>query len=299
MSNRILVPLDGSETAEAVLPHLRRFLSRHSAELVLLQVVPGFAPDFHFAVPGQHEEVSAYLRKRTFEFINEGIQARGIVQQGHAATRILEAAKSEGASMIAIATHGRTGLPRFVMGSVAEKILRASGVPVLLVRSFPDPTLSRGRLEARPFHRILVPVDGSPAVAPAIDLVLGFAKPLDANVTLLQVEEPDPQAPHWPSPGSPIQEAQRRLTEACIPNVLEVAQGDPASEILRKSEDGWTDLVVMSSHGRSGPSRWVFGSVTEKVLRAARVPLLVTRRESGTAQDSPQAREMSTPLPPA
>jgi nucleotide-binding universal stress UspA family protein len=95
-----------------------------------------------------------------------------------------------------------------------------------------------------------------------------------------------------------IQEAQRRLTEACIPNRLEVVQGDPALEILRRSEESQTDLIVMSSHGRSGPSRWVFGSVTEKVLHASRIPLIVTHRKPGPPEESPMSRDIPALLPP-
>jgi nucleotide-binding universal stress UspA family protein len=298
MSERILIPLDGSETAEAILPQVQRFLKRHAAEVVLLQGVPSLVPDFHFAVPGQHEEVNAYIRKRTFELINEGIQAKGIVRGGSAADLILESAHAEHATMIAMSTHGRTGLGRFVFGSVAEKVLRASPVPVLLVRSFPHAGPSRGRIEELPFRSFLVPLDGSEGSKSAIPLVLRWARPLDAHVTLLHVVEQDPLAPHWPAPGAAVRESQKALTEACIPNMLEERQGDPASEILRWSEEHETDLIVMSSHGRSGPSRWVLGSVTEKILRAAAVPMIVAHRTSPAKAEPAVRAEISATLPP-
>jgi nucleotide-binding universal stress UspA family protein len=77
-----------------------------------------------------------------------------------------------------------------------------------------------------------------------------------------------------------------------------MVQGDPASEILRRSEEGPTDLIVMSSHGRSGPSRWVFGSVTEKVLHASRIPLIVTHRRPGVPEEYRVGPEISALLPP-
>ncbi|HXX95281.1 MAG TPA: universal stress protein [Planctomycetota bacterium] len=299
MGERILIPLDGSETAEAILPQVQRFLRRHAAEVVLLQAVGGIAPDFHFAVPGQHEEVNAYIRKRTFELVNDGITARGLVREGRAAELILEAAESERATLIAMSTHGRTGLGRFVFGSVAEKVLRASPVPVLMVRSFPHGGPSRGRIEELPFRNFLVPLDGSDASASSIPLILRWARPLDAHVTLLHVVEPGPLAPHWPAPGAAVRETQKALTEACIPNVLEELQGDPASEILRWSEEHETDLIVMSSHGRSGPTRWILGSVTEKVLRAATVPLVVAHRSPARREEIAIRPEISAILPPA
>lgn len=298
MGERILIPLDGSETAEAILPQVQRFLRCHAAEVLLLQAVPSLAPDFHFVVPGHKEEVNAYIRKRTFELINDGIPARGIVRTGNPADLILETAQTEGASMIAMSTHGRTGLARFVFGSIAEKVLRATPIPVLLVRSFPRAAASRGRLEQLPFRNILLPLDGSEESSRVVPLVLQFARPLDAHVTLFHVSEPDPYAPHWPPPEKAVQEAARALTDACIPNALENRQGDPASEILRFSEEHPTDLIIMGSHGRSGPSRWVLGSVTEKVLRAAMVPMIVARRTLAEAEEAPAHRETSAMLPP-
>lgn len=295
---RILIPLDGSETAEAILPQVQRFLRRHAAEVILLQAIPSLAPDFHFAVPGHKDEVNAYIRKRTFELINDGIPARGFVKHGNAAELILETAATEHASMIAMSTHGRTGLERFVFGSIAEKVLRASPAPVLLVRSFPQAGLSRGRMEGLPFRNILVPLDGSEASSSVIPLLLAFARPIDARVTFLHVAEPDPLAPHFPPPGKAVREAEQTLIEACIPAVVVDRQGDPASEILHHADEHETDLIVMSSHGRSGPSRWVLGSVTEKVLRSAKVPMIVSRRPPPAREELAARVESSAILPP-
>lgn len=298
MGEKILIPLDGSETAEAILPQVRRFLQKHSAEVVLLQAIPSYAPDFHFTVPGQTEEVSAYVRKRAFELANDGIAARSVIKQGPAAHEILETAREEGATLIAMSTHGRTGLERFVFGSVTEKVLRASHLPILLVRSFPHAGSSRGRFEELPFRNILVPLDGSDWSASVIPLVLGFARPLDAHVILLHVAEPDPLAPHWPRPLEAVREAEQMLTNACVPNSFVVRQGDPASEILRFSEEQGTDLIVMNSHGRSGASRWVLGSVTEKVLRAAPIPMIVARYPVPRNEEVGARAESSAIVPP-
>ena len=117
-------------------------------------------------------------------------------------------------------------------------------------------------------------------------------------MTLLHVVERDPLAPHWPSPEKAIQETRKALTDECIPNAIEERQGDPASEILRFSEEYGVDLIVMGSHGRSGPSRWVLGSVTEKVLRAATVPMIVVRRAVSKTEEAAAHAEASAMLPP-
>lgn len=298
MNERILIPLDGSETAEAILPQVRRFLQRHAAEVVLLQVRSSLAPDFHFAVPGRSEEVTAYLRKRTFELIQDGIPARAVVRQGPPAEEILDVARKEQASMIAIATHGRRGFSRFALGSVAESVLRSSPLPVLLVRSLPHAPISRGRLEALPFHSIVVPLDGSEASARILPAVVAFARPLDATVTLLHVSEADPEAPHWDPSEKMLNHAGKVLTESCVPVHHALRKGDPADEILRFVEEQAPDLIFMATHGRGGPPRWVMGSVTEKVLRRAPIPLIVAKSSVPAPEDVAPRRESSALLPP-
>lgn len=293
---RILVPLDGSATAETVLPQVRRLLRRAPAELILLQVVPHFPPDFRTAFPALNGEAERYMRRMAFQFVNDGVPARGFVRMGTAAETILETAERERVSLIAMSSHGRTGLPRWVFGSVAEKVLRASPVPILLVRSFPHPLdggVSRGHLEATPFRTILVPLDGSEGALGILPGLKAFARPLDAHVVLLHVFEDSPYEPTWGMPLRPLEQAQGTLVEACIPNRTEYRKGDVATEILKVAQEEGADLIAMATHGRSGPTRWVFGSVTEKVLRAAVTPLLVARRGWPGPEESVPAGEKS------
>jgi nucleotide-binding universal stress UspA family protein len=298
MHERILVPLDGSETAEAILPHLHRFLLRHPGEVILLQVSPRHAPDFHFAVPGQHEEVTAYLRKRSFELIQSGLTARGLVKEGSAPEEILKTSQAEGVTMIALSTHGRTGLSRMVFGSVAEAVLRDSPVPVLLTRASSSSGISRGRLEKQPFRHLLVPVDGSVSSGQVLPLLLRVARPIDTQVTLLHVAPSDPYSPHWPSPAQAIRAAEAALTDACIPTTVKDRQGEAASEIARYSQENDVDLILMATHGRSGPARWVLGSVTEAVLRSVAVPMIVIRQGVSLPPQNPAALEASASPPP-
>ena len=271
---RILVPLDGSERAAAVLPQIRRLAVQSRAEIVLLEAVLS-PPDFHLQLPLMFEEARSYMRQATSRLLAEGIRCRGLVEPGSAATTILEVARKEGVSLIAMSTHGRTGLPRWAFGSIAEKVIRASPQPVLVVRSFPKD----GRTGEIPFRNILVPVDGREASLSVLPAVLDLARPVDAHVTLLCVHEPSAFEGRWDSPDAPVAAARQVLTDACIPMTTEIRHGDPASEILKAADERSIDLVAMSTHGRSGPSRWVLGSVTEKVLRGSAVPILVARRK--------------------
>jgi len=267
--NRVIVPLDGSTHAEAILSQLRRILHPHESHLTLLHAIP--------AAPWVHHEEEKYLRRVAFQLTNDGYPTTSQIRAGSPAETILETALVERASLIALTTHGRTGAARWVLGSVAERVLQASSVPVLVARSFP-PTVCRGKLESQPIRNFLVPLDGSRHSLGALVPVLNLARPVDAHVTLLHVTEPSPYEGRWEPPDETLKEADQVLRAACIPARVEHRKGDPAEVILKAAEEEGIDLVAMTTHGRTGPSRWIFGSVAAKVLRAAPVPMLVVRR---------------------
>lgn len=276
--DRVLVPLDGSETAERVLPHLRRLLiGRPSSEIIILRALDARAPNLSLVAPALEAEAERYARRITFQLVNEGRRARSLVRPGGAAATILRVAREEDVSLIVLSTHGLTGLSRLVLGSVAETVLRSSPSPVFLVRSFPAPldAPSRGRIESTPFHSLLVPLDGSDLSLRVLPLVLDLARPLDARVTLLYVNEPPGPNPHWLVPDRPLQEVERDLRAHTVPVTTSVREGDPAAEILAACRTNAADLLFMATHGRSGPVRWLFGSVTENVLHKAEIPMLI------------------------
>jgi nucleotide-binding universal stress UspA family protein len=221
--------------------------------------------------------------------------------EGPAAAVILDAAREEAATMIAMTTHGRGGLARWVMGSVAEKVARASDVPVLLVRSFRETPQGEIEPEAQelPFRKILVPVDGSPTSIAVVDAVEEFARLFGSEVLVLHVW-PINLAPVYVAPGLPVfstdpagifpiptpekdemtAPSAERLRRAGLQVTRITASGDAASEILDQCQTRGADLVALGTHGRSGVSRWVLGSVAERVLRHARTPILLVRTPS-------------------
>ncbi len=138
MYKKILVPLDGSKLAEAVLPHVREMAKILDAELILLRValahpLPGIDPiEAEVRVV---EEATAYLEEMEGRLKGEGLHVSTAVRYGRAAEEILEHAKDNRVDLIAMSTHGRSGLGRLLMGSVAETVLRHASVPVFLVRA--------------------------------------------------------------------------------------------------------------------------------------------------------------------
>ncbi len=192
MLDRILVPLDGSKSAEAILSQLRRILRRHESELTLFYAQPLYAVM-------DDADPEKYLRKIAFELTTEGFPSQYLLRPGLPADSILETAKAEKSTLIALSTHGRTGVARWVLGNVAEKVLQASTLPVLVARSFPSSTF-RDKLEAQPVRNFLVPLDGSRLSLGSLQSLLALARPVDAHVTLLHVAEPTPFEGRWESP---------------------------------------------------------------------------------------------------
>jgi nucleotide-binding universal stress UspA family protein len=298
MLERILVPLDGSQTAEAVLPHVRRLLRRADSDVIFLRAAnppPGdsFMPTYEETLAAAREYVLGVAER----FAREGARAKGVALMGPAAGIILDTAAAEKATLIALATHGRTGLARGLFGSVAEQVLRKSPLPVMAVRPFWSYEVqATARPEDRPIRTLLVPVDGSETSLAVLPAAVEFARLFDkARIVLLHV-----MTAHdgWRAPGGPAAErfndrdlADARLREIAAEirakelDVLTlVDSGEPSVVILDTARFHGADLIAMATHGRSGVSRVIVGSVTEKVLRGARAPLLVVSVRKAAAR---------------
>ena len=295
MFDRILIPLDGSPRAELILGQVARILRRKDSELLLLRVVEipsevrlGQAPRAMCrACERERADAQRYIDDLVRKLEERGARVRGRVVEGVAAATILEQATQERATLIAMTTHGRTGLSGWLVGSVAEKVARSSPIPVLLIRSFrPTPLGDLQPATARelPFRRILVPTDGSPAAAAAIGPAAMLAQLFEADVAALHVEIPMPigemgYAPvvnATPSEKDPVTaEAADRFGDFGLTAKRYTVVGYPAEVILDLTHSEEIDLIAMATHGRSGFSRWFLGSVAERVLRHAGVPLLL------------------------
>jgi nucleotide-binding universal stress UspA family protein len=311
MFERILIPLDGSPRAELILSQVGRILSREDSEILFLRMVgpvpvSGMAEEDRVTMDQTRHAAEQYIDDLVRRFSERGAKARGRVLMGSASETILDVAKEESSTLIAMTTHGRTGLSRWFMGSVAEKVVRASTVPVLLVRSF-HPT-SHGVVEAAtakeiPFRKLLVPTDGSPASMAVVGPAGKLAQLFNSEIVVFHVQRPYvlPGAilpgmeagamllPAEPTP-SLEDETTAKAAERFIQAGLRVSRltvlGDAAAEIIDQGAASGVDLIALSTHGRSGLSRWFTGSVTERVLRHAVVPLLIVRAAETPSEGS-------------
>lgn len=302
---RMLVPLDGSELAEQVLVYAKELAGRLDLDVSLLYV----CTKEEYQVLPMHrsyvEQVADLLKTQTAAVRAEagdqskrkGGQVEGRVTVGYPAEEILRFADENKIDLILMATHGRSGVKRWVLGSVADKVLRASKLPVLLVRSGVTYDVAYDKWPKRTF---VVPLDGSKAAESVLAHVevLAKQKGLDSvEVVLLQVSEPPVVQSDYPA-SMPLNweehvkeetakrkrgaeqylsTVEKRLKEAGLKVRSEVLVGNPAQEIVSYCGKDRCNLIVMATHGRSGVSRWAYGSVAEKVLLGTASPIVVVR----------------------
>lgn len=276
---RILVPLDGSELADRTVRHMHPLFLATKAEALLLRALNLTATP---AAEGRPlldliSEAEVALKHAALRLGQAGVRVSTRVVPGPAAEAIVDTAASAEADLIAMSTHGRTGFERFTIGSVTDKVVRASRAPVLVLPA---------RAEAPSgFRRILVPFDGSPFSLKVAAAVRAFARPIDAHVHLVHVLEPLWEGVAWAVPERSMKEAADGFIAACLPTTTEIRKGDAAVQLLEAASEQRADMIAMATHGRTGPVRWALGSVTEKVLRAANVPMLLVcaRKEDSHA----------------
>lgn len=272
---KIIVPLDGSELADGVLKHVERLLGQEPCEVTLLRVLP--PQDAVEEVPGQFElerrAAEVHLDNVALRLTEVGARVKKLTRQGDPAAEIIFAVDELGPDLVAMSSHGRGGVMRWIRGSVAERVLRSSPASLLLITA---KGLDRN-IEQR-LRRILVPLDGTETSARVLPLVQELAGLHGAEVLLLRVERGLLVASRSPEEVAASLDPQaERLRQQGLAVRVVAARGDPASQVLDLAEDEDVDLIAMVSSGRTGVERVIEGSVTEKVLRHGRRPLLVVR----------------------
>lgn len=300
MDHQILVPLDGSERAAMVLPHVATLARALGRGLALLRVMPTAGTLEHMVWPtgvalanpvGLEAALAtarAALRAAAAPWQVAGLPVSYEVRAGDPAEEILAAAQRPAIDLIAMSTHGRGGVGRWLLGSVAERVLAAAPVPLLLVRA---PAPDSAPLPAA-YRTILVPLDGSACAELALGEAAALARATGAGLRLLTVTISAEMVAMagmealWLTGEFEKQERElaaalaataRRLAATGLAVETALVAGDPATEILAASAREHADLIMMSTHGRRGWDRWLLGSVALKVVRHAHTPVLLVR----------------------
>lgn len=277
---KILIPLDTTPSSEIVLPVAEQLAARLNASFVLVHVTePLYSPIFaETALQFQDQALQAvaqYLGEHADQLSPRGVEIEN--RLGSPRDVIAEVAQEQGCDLIVMSSHGRKGLDRWLLGSVAEAVLRRAPCPVLLVRAGVVPT------EAG-FKNVLIPIDGSDSSVRVLEQVRPFLLE-GARVTVLQSSGIDfREPPAWISPESVeryFRELEDELQAIKVPGLdldYKVVDGEASQAILAVSEELGCDLVAMSTHGRSGLARVLLGSITAKVARHSQLPLLTFPR---------------------
>ena len=298
MYSKILVPLDGSKTAENVLPLARCFARSLQVPVELLGVIDIVEMAYHLDTDrGSFIRDMVDNASRRFTEYLEGIAknyptgtVRCTIQTGSAAQAIINSAGADKRTLVAMATHGRSGLDRWLLGSGAEKVLSGGSNPTLVVRARADknPIWAMATLK-----RIIVPLDGSELSESILPHIKELAKQLDLEVTLIRLYGGLSAAGDGFYSPQQLDALTARLRDETVTYLeskteemkrrgldrisFAAKEGSGADEILAIARQSPDTMIAMCTHGRSGVQRWALGSVTEKVVRHSDNPVLVVR----------------------
>lgn len=261
MMRKVLVPLDGSRTSEEALgPVLELLKQAEHGNIVLLHAV---TPAEYFSMPAsqvvqrERRRSAAYLQALAERIANgTGVQER--VVTGEASREIVAEARRCHADLIAMSSHGRSGIREWAFGSVAERVLRTTHVPVLVIRG--------NGSKPSAIRKILIALDGSEEALEVVRPAAELAAALGAEVLLVHAGKSFPAA---------FTKARTILEELKVPFASKLVGGDAAAAILRTLQEEQADVLALTTAGRSKRDHLFFGSVAEEILRKCTRPLLV------------------------
>lgn len=300
----ILVPTDFSPLAQQAIQFAASLATALGARITLVTVVVPLAyPDtdyFPLVMPEEQtaSQVKSHLeRVPVEESLDPALFTAPVVRVGVAFDEIIAAAREMKADLIAMATHGFTGVQRFWLGSTAERVVRHADCPVLVIRGTAEaaPPKCEGSESApgavKPFHlsRLLVPSDFSDSSRRALRYAERLAEAFGATLRLAYVIEsisrlrksvvslPESTDDARAALRSKLASLANEELDELVPVQCDVLAGRPAREIVEAARSGSADIIVMSTHGRTGLKHVLLGSVAEEVVRQAGCPVLVVR----------------------
>jgi nucleotide-binding universal stress UspA family protein len=296
MYSRMLIPLDGSKLAEQVLPYARYLAKALTLPVELFQALDAEALE-RLTNPTQGRYVDTILnekRTNSAEYLEtvgrsfEQVRVSSVVEIGKPEDLILDEATADPQTLIIMATHGRSGIQRWMLGSVADKVLHGVGNDLLLVRA-----TEQGKTDGEtPLTKVIVPLDGSPLAEKVLPHVVELGKQMPLEVILMRAYalppaiSPNEYAGYGQELFDQLEAEAKdylaaKTTELArqglskISSVVDLGYGaEEITALARKTPD---NFIAMCTHGRSGVKRWVLGSVTDRVVRHSGDPVLIIR----------------------
>lgn len=297
---QILVPLDGSDFAEGALDTAVALAMRDGASIQLLSVVPT-EPPFGFTdeamltgwVDAEKSLQQDYLKKTAASVAarSEDLRVEASVHVGNVGATIREVSDALDVDLVILTTHGRGAFGRVWLGGTADQLLRSLERPVLLL---PPTPAGRKPFAEEPVRHVLVPLDGSEAAEAALDVLPLLPVSGDVRLTLASVVEdfavPTGYPQHATAAGLVDEERQRMVPYLAaiarrleqeglgVPETHVLVADSAARGLLRHCRETEVEAIALSTHGRGGVPRLLLGSVADKLIRGAGVPILVNRR---------------------
>lgn len=291
LPRHILVPLDGSSFAEHSLPLAEMLTKKFHADLTLMSVMqtPGMTRSLSLDEIAQKKVSSwqvgqeGYLKGIAEKIQQKGLGVRYLLRAGRVAESINDMVSEQGVDLVVITTHGRTGVQRWLLGSVANRIVQLATRPVLIIRPVEKEP------EPEPFKKLLVTLDGSEFAERVLPHVISWASALNGEVLLLRV----PQVPDAEMYGAQVDEIQQMrqeaeadarayldgiadvFTEAGVQVRTFVRGSRPALTIIELAEEESAGVMMMATHGRGGLDRLFMGSVTERIVQHTHCPVFL------------------------
>ena len=306
--NKVLVPLDGSEVTESILPYVAQLAKGLEIPVVVLSVIEELA---HGRTASRRQSVYKELGRRANKRLREvadrlnrgGVRAEAVTTRGRAADEIVIAAEQHGCGLIAMTTHGRNLIARGILGSVTDRVVHSSELPVLMIT--PERAATYGGSWFRGFskategmmNKIMVPLDGSPLAETVLPYVQALAGKLSLRVLLVRViqglrvewldwqqsspadteEEKEAEL----EAGAYLEKISETFRGAGMDTRWQVLAGHPATVIAELAQLEPHDIIALASRGGD---HWPLGSVAEALVRATADPVLVvTQRKGGYA----------------
>ena len=295
MYKHLIVPLDGSALAEAILPLVAQLARKMQARVTLLHVLEANPPQ---EIHGERHltseaEAVAYLEQVKEKYFPAPIEVRAHVHETgvrDVAQSVVAHASEFDNDLIAICTHGRSGLPGFLFGSIAQQVLNLGRTPVLVL--YPHKLEKRGKFDC---INLLVPLDGDPEHEQGFRVALQLAQTCAASLHLVMVVptlstlpgEQAATATLLPGTTNAMLKINQELGERYLrglnrsaastttPITWEVRRGDPARAIVKAARQAGSDMIVMGTHSKSSMDSFWSGSLTPKIASRAHIPLLL------------------------
>lgn len=280
MLQHIVMSTDGSAESEKPLSIAAQIARAQDAELTLFRIIE----EFNYPIADEEVAISADLYEQLIEDVRvqamsslarleqrlkaQGVRVRTEARRGYAASGVLDYLGEVQPDLVVMATHGRTGLARFTMGSVTDRVVREGIAPVLVTRMSSEPS--------GVVSRALVMLDGSGVAEEALPLVTTLAgRPIEHLTLYRTVAEPEDRG----AAATYLEGVSAHLATPGVSIDIKVDLGDPRPNVERAALE--TDLIVLCTHGRGGLDRLRHGSVAEHVMRSVNTPALLVRAAAG------------------